>query len=73
MNFYFSNFVFSFCFLDDDCRTSVETSAFLLISFLSGDNDLLLKITKVLFVNPMKRYMSPLHPIAMWLLCALSW
>ena len=26
---------------DDDCRTTVETSAYLLLSIMSGDNDLL--------------------------------
>ena len=48
LNFHFSNFFvfFSFFFVvkicrDDDCRTTVETSACLLLSILSGDNDLL--------------------------------
>ena len=38
--------IFLFCFIylfcpDDDCRKAVETSAYLLLSILSGDNDLL--------------------------------
>ena len=45
LNFHFFNFLvlFSFCFFvkicpNDDCRTTVETSAYLLLSILSGDN-----------------------------------
>ena len=45
LNFHFSNcFVFSFSFLfcpDDDCRKTVEMSAYLLLSISSGVNDLL--------------------------------
>ena len=45
LNFQFFQ-IFLFCFLylfcpDDDCRKAVETSAYLLLSILSGDNDLL--------------------------------
>ena len=42
---FFLNFHFSYFFLffgpDDDCRKTVEMSAYLLLSILSGDNDLL--------------------------------
>ena len=47
LNFHFSNcfvlFSFSFLFFcpDDDCRKTVETSAYLLLSISSGVNDLL--------------------------------